>query len=100
MARLVDPSKLRGLPAGVRVPSAPPDVPAVRPSIRDIRANARACAHFEDYPPAERPGCGCKHRCTAGMSPQRDMVPPGDGVSPVNCWDCPIAPRKQGRAII
>lgn len=65
------------------------------PPLRVQSAHARSCPHIEAYSPEERPGCGCRWKCAAGMSPQRDMVPPGDGVTPLDCWACPIAPRRQ-----
>lgn len=86
--RLVDPA-----PGPAPDPEpVPADDPAA-PSGADLLANARACPHRGPIPEAEREGCGCARRCSAGRSPR-----PNGGVTVLDCWACPIAPRHQGSA--
>lgn len=64
-----------------------------RPSSREILANAEACPHRVPMPEDRRTGCGCQHLCEAGRGPKWRK----GGVTVLDCWACPIAPRRMNQ---
>lgn len=71
----------------VRFASSPPP-PLPRIPGPDLLRNARGCPSREPIPEGDREGCGCSMRCDAGRSRREN-----GGVTVLDCWACPIAPR-------
>lgn len=72
------------------IPEAGPAPPAPGPDNEALLANAEACPRRAPIPEAERTPCGCTHRCLDGRGPRHRK----GGVLLLDCWGCPIAPRR------
>lgn len=70
-------------------PTAAPS-PAPGPTNADLIANAESCPHRVPMPEGRRSPCGCQWLCAAEKSPRHRR----GGVLLSDCWDCPVAPRR------